>query len=183
MDEFFVNCPACLSKQRHTVLGLKEKGLAIVKCSRCGCLHHAKPEKKESSVMLMISREGIVQKVLKKFAKNKILKKGGVVEHNKKRYEVRSIEDKDGGHSEKLSASEARNVYLVPYTKKISVSVHEDGATKAYKIEEPKDSVIKLGDMIKVEKKKIEVTRVSSLTGDVKKSKVADILALTGKPA
>jgi len=182
MDEFFVKCPACLTKQRHIVLRFKEKNLAIVKCSKCGCLHHAKPEANESGVMLMISKGGIVHKAFKKFPVAKKLKKGDVVEYRKTRYELRSVEDKDGQHHEELEASEARNVYLVPFTKKIAISIHEPGgATKSYKIEESKDAVVKVGDKIKIEKRSIEITRISSLSGDVKKAKVADILALTGK--
>jgi uncharacterized Zn finger protein len=134
--------------------------------------------------MLMISRDGLTEKVSKKFAKTKIFKIGEILEFKKSRYEVRSIEDHEGGHSTKLRASEARNVYMVPYTKKISVSVHEaDGTTKAYKIELPKDQVIKLRDKIKLGKRKAEVIRLSSLSGETKKSKAGGILALTAKPS
>jgi len=182
MDEFFAKCPACGSKQRHTVLKFKEKDLAIVKCSKCGCLHHAKPEKTESGVMLMMSQGGVVRKSLKSFDKRKVFKKGEVITHNDKRYEVRSVEDKSGGHSDRLAASEARNVYLVPYEKRLAVSIHQpDGKTVSYKLETPKDEEIRLGEVIKIEKKKIEVTRITSLSGDVKKAKAADILALTGR--
>ena len=182
MDEFFANCPACGSKQRHTVLKFKEKDLAIVKCSICGCLHHAKPEKTESGVMLMVSQGGVVHKNLAKFDKRKVFKKGDLITHNDKRYEVRSVEDKSGGHSDRLAASETRNVYLVPYEKKLAISVHQpDGKTVSYKLEKPKDEEIKLGDVLKLEKKKIEVTRITSLSGEVKKAKAADILAITGK--
>jgi uncharacterized Zn finger protein len=183
MDELLVKCPACRKSQRHTILRFKEKNLAIAKCSKCGALHYVKPEKKESGLMLMISKGGVVQKACKKFAKNKSLRKGEIVEYKKVRYEIRSIEDTEGGHAEKLKASDARNIYLVPYTKKLSVSVHEaDGTTKAYTTEKPKDEKISLGDKIKLEKRKVEITRISSLNGDVKKAKVTDILALTGRP-
>ena len=183
MDELLAKCPACGKSQRHTILRFKEEGLAIAKCSKCGALHHVKPRTREPGIMLMISKGGIVQKACKKFAKNKSLRKGETIEYRKARYEIRSIEDKDGGHSEKLRASDARNIYLVPYTKKLSVSVHEaDGTTKAYAVEKPKDEKISLGDEIKLEKRKVEITRISSLNGETKKAKAADILALTGRP-
>lgn len=181
MDELFLKCPACQNQQRHIILRSKEKGLAIVKCSKCGSLHHAKQSKGAYGVMLVISKNGISSKFFKKFTGRKSLRNGEVLVYNKKRYEIRSIEDKDGGHPEKLTASSARAVYLVPYTKKLSVSVHQkDGKTAVYKIEEPKDNLIKLGDFLRLGKKKVEIVRISSLNGDVKKAKVADILALWG---
>lgn len=182
MDEFYAKCPSCQKRQRQEVLRLKEGGMAIVKCSCCGTLHYAKPVRDEPGVMLMISKGGIVQKAFKKFATADVLKKGGVVEYRDTRYEIKSVESKDGKHLDSMRALDARNVYLAPFTKKISISVHQaDGKTASYKIEKGKDEEIKLGDRIKIGKKDIEATRISIPGGEAKKAKVADILALTAR--
>lgn len=175
MSELFVKCPACDKKERHSIITHKGKE-AVVKCSRCGALHYAQAKEGKAELMLVISKGGKAFKEFKVFDPAEMIKVGQTVTH-RKRYEVRAIEDHEGGRVAESKASDARALSLAPYTKKLSISVHADGTTKAYSVELPKDAVVKKGDVIRG----LRITEISTAEGEVDEAKAGGILAMRGE--
>jgi len=184
MNELFVKCPACNKKQRHKILRIKdtERGLAICKCTKCGSLSYTQTKKKEVEIMLILSDKGRAKKKFKKFPANTRLKVGGCVQVNGQKFEIRSIENQDGERIENTEVELARTMWIAPYTKQLSISVHEKGGkTTAYKIVKGKDEEISAGDVIEIKKKKIEVTKILGKKSEMKRGRVSDILSLHGR--
>jgi len=186
MDELYADCPACEKKQLHKIIRFKEHGLAIAKCVKCGSLHHIEAREKPSpkgkvEVLLVIPKGGEASKEFMKFSPKEKLKKGAVIEFKRKRYEVRAIECHDNERRDSCVALDVRAVWVAPYTKKISVSVHIEGKTVSYPIEYAKDKLLKLGEKVRSDKKSIEVTKILTKKGESKSAKVEDILSLYGK--
>jgi uncharacterized Zn finger protein len=176
--EQYAKCPACGGKQRHKVLRVKEGGIAICKCEKCGCLHHITIKGKDVELMLILSSEGKAIKEYKKFDSEEKLERMGVVELNGKKYEIRSIEDANGERRDKTNAGNARTLWIAPYEKQLSVSVHQKGGqTKAFKITKMKDEFIRVGDRIK----DVTITKIQTEKGNPEKEQVKDILALQGR--
>ncbi len=188
MDELYADCPACEKKQLHKIIRFKEGGLAIAKCAKCGSLHHIEAKKKLSpkgkvEVLLVIPKSGKASKEFKKFPQKEKLKKGAVIAFKKKRYEVRAIECHDNERPDSCAASEVRALWLAPYAKKVSISVHSEGKTSSYGAELEKDFEIKVGGIIKSGKKRIEITHILSGQKELKKAKAAYAVSLYGELA
>jgi len=176
--ELFVKCPACDKKERHSIITHKGKE-AVVKCSRCGALHYAQAKEGKAELMLVISKGGKVSKGFMSFDPSEKITVGQVIARGKTRYEVRAIEDHEGGRVPESKASDARAIWLAPYTKKLSISVHLEGKTKAYSVELPKDMVVRKGNIVKG----LRITEISTARGEVEEVEVNRILGMRGNLA
>lgn len=151
--------------------------MAICKCSKCGCLHHIELKGKSVELMLILSEKGKAVKKYKKFDPDENLERMGVIELEKKKYEVRSIEDTNGERTDKTKAGDARALCIAPYEKQLSVSVHQKGGqTKSFRITRGKDESISVGDRID----DVTITRIQTGKGDSDREQVKNILALQG---
>ncbi|MBN2517269.1 MAG: hypothetical protein JXB14_00330 [Candidatus Altiarchaeota archaeon] len=184
MDEIYVKCPACNKKQRHKIIRVKdpERGLAICKCTKCGSLSYSKIKKESLEIMLILSEGGKAKKRFEKFPVGAKFKKGDCLKLKDERFEIRSIESNEGGRLEEGGIEQVRTIWIAPYTKQLSISVHQKGgSTVAYRITKGKDERIKKGDVLELEGKKVEVTRIMGDSGDKEQEGVSRILALHGR--
>ena len=184
MNELYVKCPACNKKQRHKILRIKdaERGIAICKCTKCGSLSYSRTKAKDVEVMLILSEGGKAKKKFKKFPLHTGLRKGGSIQVGDQKFEIRSIEGEDGERVEKTEVELARTIWIAPYTKQLSISVHQKGGkTIAYKVVKDKDEEIATGDIIEIGNKKIEISKILEKRGEMKKGRVSDILSLHGR--
>jgi len=184
MDELYSICDSCGMKTRHKILRVKDEksGLVICKCSKCNSLKHEKVDPQKKEIMFLISRDGLSSKKHAYFEPLFEFNVGDVLELDGNRYEVCSIEESNGTHSNSSAANNIRNICIAPYEQKISISIHQAAEqTKSHKLIFAKDIVLNVGDILKIDGIDMTIERISTAEGLPDKSDAGHILAIQGR--